>query len=109
MENAKITKAVAPTRREKISLRLLILLGLIALTVFVTWFFSKDRVGYEYLYWPLTFALLYKVFRKLHEWYHYFDLTVPERPALKRQYTVDMLTTWCPGAGVGEDRQHGAL
>jgi cellulose synthase (UDP-forming) len=97
METIKITKANPPSKKEKIYLRLLIFVGLISLGVFVTWFFSENRVGYRWLYWPLTFAFLYKIFRKLHEWYHYYDLTVPARPELKRDYTVDILTTWCPG------------
>src|SRR4051794_4818784 len=95
--SVKITKTNSPTRQERISLRLLIFLGSAALVVFVSWFFSENRVGNKYLYWPLTFAFLYKLFRKVHEWYHYYDLSVPKTKPLKRKYTVDILTTWCPG------------
>ncbi|GAA4450652.1 hypothetical protein GCM10023189_11600 [Nibrella saemangeumensis] len=54
-------------------------------------------MGQPLLYWLLTFSLVFKVFRMVHEWYHYFCISVPERPTLKRQYTVDVLTTAYPG------------
>ena len=33
----------------------------------------------------------------LHEWYHYYAIRVPKRPKTTYQYTVDILTTACPG------------
>ncbi|MGZ4089492.1 MAG: glycosyltransferase [Bacteroidia bacterium] len=33
----------------------------------------------------------------LHEWYHYWSVSVPVKPPLDRAYTVDILTTACPG------------
>jgi cellulose synthase (UDP-forming) len=96
-ESDTIIKANAPTKQEKFTIRFLILLGLICMVVFLTWFFTFANPGYPLLYYPLTFALLFKILRILHEWYHYANLSVPEKPELKNQFTVDMLTTACPG------------
>jgi cellulose synthase (UDP-forming) len=92
-----IIKASAPTKNEKLSIRFLIVLGLISMIIFVTWFFNFANPGYPLLYYPLTLALFFKLLRILHEWYHYAALSVPKKPKQTKQYTVDMLTTACPG------------
>jgi cellulose synthase (UDP-forming) len=93
----KIIKAKAPTKTEKFTIRFLILLGLICLVIFLTWFFTFANPGYPMLYYPLTFALIFKIIRIIHEWYHYADLSIPLKPQWKKKFTVDMFTTSCPG------------
>jgi len=95
--NSEIIVAHKPTRREFFVIRFLIILGLLALIQFLWWFFKPGHVGYPPLYWLLTFSLIFKILRMLHEWYHYFAIHVPKRPTTDYHYTVDILTTACPG------------
>ncbi len=87
----------APTKGEKWVTRVLVLLGLISLVIFVGWFINPGHVGYAPLYYLLTFALGFRLLRLLHEWYHYLGISVPNLPPTNRQWTVDMITTFCPG------------
>jgi cellulose synthase/poly-beta-1,6-N-acetylglucosamine synthase-like glycosyltransferase len=78
-------------------MRLLILLGLAALAYFLFWFADARFIGNRPLYVLLAIALGYKLIRLLHEWYHYWRIEVSPRPPLRRDYTVDVLTTFCAG------------
>lgn len=90
-------RAERPTRKETITLRFLISFGFFCLIFFLIWFFNSVKPGNEWLYYPFTIALMFKLLKMIHEWYHYFDLSVPEMPESKKIWTVDMLTTACPG------------
>ncbi len=95
-------KAVAvapiPTGREKLKMRILISAGVIFMVQFLWWFFDDvSHKGNELLYWLLTSALIFKMLRWLHEWYHYFFIGVPIQPEVKTVWTVDMFTTNCAG------------
>lgn len=78
-------------------------MGCLCLVFFLMWFFGKDRVGHPLLYWPLTFAMLFKFFRLLHEWYHYWGIgrisrrKQPVAKAGQSTFTVDVITTFYPG------------
>ncbi len=87
----------APNPKDVQTIRIMILLGLITMGLFLFWFLDEDHIGYEPLYWLLTTALAFKLLRTLHEWYHYFDVSVPVKPRLKTKYKVDVFTTACPG------------
>ncbi|WP_299826504.1 glycosyltransferase [uncultured Pontibacter sp.] len=87
----------APKAKDVRAMRFMIMLGLLTLGLFLYWFLDKDHVGYGPLFWLLTTALGFKLLRTLHEWYHYYDVSVPVKPILKTKYTVDILTTACPG------------
>lgn len=90
--------APAPLPRERLKLRILILMGLLFMFQFLWWFFSDDRhIGNTLLYWLLTAAMLFKMLRWIHEWYHYFNITVPDKPEMKTAWSVDMFTTYCAG------------
>lgn len=78
-------------------MRFLIVLGLAVVGLFVWYFFGYVEAGDPVLYSLLTFALLFKLYRTLYEWYHYFDLRVPGQPVTENQYTVHVLTTFCKG------------
>lgn len=96
-ERVDYPRAYAPTGRERLTLRLLIFTGFICLVLFIVWFFSSVEPGNHWLYWPFTIALLFKLLKMIHEWYHYVDLSVPTMPESKKTWKVDMLTTACPG------------
>ena len=58
-------KITAPTVFERLGIRFMIVLGLIALTVFVVWFIDPDHIGYFPLYVLLTVALGFRLIKAL--------------------------------------------
>lgn len=97
METNKVIRVLPPDKKDMLRMRFLIILGLITVALFLIWFFSEERVGYAPLFWILCFAWFFKLLRTFYEWYHYYNISVPEPPELKRKFTVDILTTACPG------------
>jgi cellulose synthase (UDP-forming) len=95
--NNEIIRAKAPLKPEIRIIRLLICCGIIFMLIFLKWFIDPEHIGYAPIFWLLTFALVFKLAKMLHEWYHYWSLSVPERPTVTKQWTVDVLTTACPG------------
>ncbi|WP_439883323.1 glycosyltransferase [Pontibacter sp. MBLB2868] len=87
----------APKKKDVLTVRFMIVLGLISMGMFLYWFIDEDHVGYAPLFWLLTTALGFKLLRTLHEWYHYYAVSVPLKPTLTKSYKVDILTTYCPG------------
>ncbi|MFD2515352.1 glycosyltransferase [Pontibacter locisalis] len=86
-----------PKRRDVLTIRVMIVMGLVCMGMFLYWFIDEDHIGYAPLFWLLTTALGFKLLRTLHEWYHYYSVSVPQKPTLKTAYKVDVLTTFCPG------------
>jgi len=60
-------------------------------------YFQPQNQGYSWLFGLLTASVVYKLLRLLHEWYHYWNVTLPAPPVRSRQFTVDVFTTYCPG------------
>src|SRR3989344_6816753 len=92
-----VIKAQVPKKEDKWTMRFLIVCGVVCMLLFVIWFLDPAHIGFGFIYWPLTFALFFKLFKMLHEWYHYWHLTIPEKPILKTKFSADVLTTACPG------------
>ncbi|EON76529.1 hypothetical protein ADIS_2979 [Lunatimonas lonarensis] len=70
--------------------------------VFIGVFVFEVGVGNRFLYGLLTISLFFKILEVVFEWYHFWVLKEPTNrdlppPKPKRAYTVDMLTTACPG------------
>lgn len=86
-----------PKRSHVLMIRLMIICGLVCMFFFINWFLNPEFKGYEPLYWLLTFALGFKLLKMIHEWYHYWDVSVPQKPSSSKTFTVDILTTACPG------------
>jgi cellulose synthase (UDP-forming) len=78
-------------------MRTLITCGIISVLLFLYWFLRPAHIGNTFLFWLLTFALAFKVAKMCQEWYYYWSPSVTPRPACKKQFTVDVLTTFCPG------------
>ena len=93
--NTKIIKE--PTKGEKLTLRILIVLGLICIVNFFYWFLTPEFIDHKILYWLLMGPLVFDSFRIVYIWYHYWDISVPEKPILTKNLTVDVLTTFFPG------------
>jgi cellulose synthase/poly-beta-1,6-N-acetylglucosamine synthase-like glycosyltransferase len=96
-ENPLITRVAPPKKTDIIIIRFLICCALACMALFLYWFINRDHIGHPILYSLLTFALAFKLIKMLHEWYHYWSPSVPTAPELKTKWTVDVLTTFCPG------------
>lgn len=96
-DNKRPHPVKAPTFRERLILRSLIFIGLGAMGLFLWGIFQPEHIGYRPLYYLLMFSMVYLCFRIVYEWYHYFSISKPEEPPLRREYKVDILTTFCPG------------
>lgn len=86
-----------PSRKERLTLRLMILLGICSIIYLLYRLFDKGQIGYAPFYWILMASLVFNCLRILHEWYHYFSISVPSTPELRHPFTVDVLTTFCAG------------
>ncbi|KAA2245368.1 glycosyltransferase [Chitinophaga agrisoli] len=90
-------KASPPSRMELWTLRLMILIGAGGMGYFLYSLANPLQVGYAPFYWLLLAATVFNCLRVLHEWYHYFYITVPPTPPLTKTFTVDIFTTFCAG------------
>ncbi len=93
------TTVKAPKKHEIWTLRAMIVLGVINMAYFFIWFIQPSHISYLPLYIPIAAVLFFQLLRVLHEWYHYFQIRMPDEPFVPESYrpTVDVLTTYFPG------------
>ncbi|GAA0533848.1 hypothetical protein GCM10009415_14230 [Chitinophaga japonensis] len=72
-------------------------IGIAGMGYFLYCLFNPLQVGYAPFYWLLMAGTVFTCLRILHEWYHYFYITVPRVPPPGRPFTVDIFTTFCAG------------
>jgi len=77
--------------------RVLIVMGLLFIAAFLWVYFQPRNRGDTTLFTLLTISVLFKLLRLLHEWYHYWRVKPVRPPQSTRTWTVDILTTYCPG------------
>ena len=77
--------------------RVLISMGLLFVVAFLWVYFQPQNRGDTTLFALLTVSVLFKLLRLLHEWYHYWLVKPVASPTPTRTWTVDVLTTYCPG------------
>ncbi|GAB3796380.1 hypothetical protein GCM10028819_13890 [Spirosoma humi] len=77
--------------------RVLIGIGLLFVVAFLWVFFQPQNQGYPWLFGLLSVSVLFRILRLLHEWYHYWNVVPPVPPVTTRTWSVDVLTTYCPG------------
>jgi cellulose synthase/poly-beta-1,6-N-acetylglucosamine synthase-like glycosyltransferase len=82
---------------ERLMLQLMIIIGMLNMLYFVYNLLRPEYVGHLVFYWLLIFAIAFGCLKVLHEWYHYFFIQVPTKPDTQQNFTVDILTTFCPG------------
>jgi cellulose synthase/poly-beta-1,6-N-acetylglucosamine synthase-like glycosyltransferase/beta-mannanase len=95
--NTNNTIIKEPTRKEKLTLRILIILGVLSIANFFYWFLNPDLIDSKLLFWLLIGPLAFDSFRIIYIWYHYWNISVPEKPILTKKLTVDVFTTFFPG------------
>ncbi|MCR9152908.1 MAG: glycosyltransferase [Bacteroidetes bacterium] len=86
-----------PNRAQRITIRIMIVVGVMAMGFFFWEVTKEEYIGYKPLYYPLLFSLFYIGLRLLYEWYHYWDLSAPESIELRQEFKVDIFTTYVPG------------
>ncbi len=87
----------SPTLKELYVLRFMIMAGIAAMIFFLYHLLKPSVIDNGALYSLLIVALTFTSLKFLHEWYHYFYITVPATPPTTRTYTVDIFTTYCAG------------
>jgi cellulose synthase (UDP-forming) len=93
----KYTPVKAPSRIERLMLQLMIIFGVMSMLYFVYNLLQPEYIGHRVFYWLLIVAVAFNCLKVLHEWYHYFFIRVPNKPDIQQAFTVDILTTFCPG------------
>jgi cellulose synthase (UDP-forming) len=86
-----------PSPGDKLIKLLLAGLGLYFALEFTRWLLDLKVAGYPPLYFLILISFLYFILRLLLEWYFTLFISVPRLPALKKTFTVDVLTTYCAG------------
>jgi cellulose synthase/poly-beta-1,6-N-acetylglucosamine synthase-like glycosyltransferase/beta-mannanase len=76
---------------------MMICIGIVSMGVFLYYLLQPLQIGYAPFYWLLIAATVFNCLRVLHEWYHYFYITVPPALPLVKHFTVDIFTTFCAG------------
>ena len=97
----KLERISTPSRSECYIMRTLIVCGLTFLAAFVIWLMMPSHRGDPLLDYLLLTALGIAVLNLLLEWRYYWSIKVPEPQEADRSYTVDVLTTACPGEPKG--------
>ena len=90
-------RPVSATRRTVLSVRFLILLGVVTLGAFFIWLFDPDRRGDAWLFWPLAIGFIYRGLCWVMEWKYYARPRFEPLKPPSRSWKVDVLTTVCPG------------
>jgi cellulose synthase/poly-beta-1,6-N-acetylglucosamine synthase-like glycosyltransferase len=86
-----------PTKGEKRLAVVLVILGIAFSIYFLQWFLDSEFIGFLPLYILLVIAFLYEIIKLWGEWYFSLNLSIPEKPVMKKNWTVDILTTYCAG------------
>ena len=87
----------APSVREKITLRLMILLGLLSFANFFYFFIDLDLIDNQFLFGILLISIAYDTAKVIYIWYHYWDISLPLPTTIASKLTVDVFTTYFPG------------
>ncbi|MVM34750.1 glycosyltransferase [Spirosoma sp. HMF4905] len=84
-------------KSDKRLIRLLISVGILFMVAFLWVYLQPSNQGYSWLFAMLTISVSFKLLRLLHEWYHYWNVVPVTPPAVTRTWSVDIMTTFCPG------------
>lgn len=77
--------------------RLLAVVGAAALVAYFQWLFIPEHRGEAWFFWPVVASMAYRAMWWVVEWLNYARPKMEEYVAPKRPWTVDVLTTACPG------------
>ena len=83
--------------KQRIILRLMIVIGACSIAFFLHSELKPQIVGYKPLYYLLISTFIFTFFKVICEWYYYWSISVPVQPPVTRQYSVDIFTTFVAG------------
>ena len=86
-----------PLRSELLSIRIMVFLGLLSMGFFLYTLYQSGHDQHTLLFWLLLFTIVFSCIRITVEWIHYIYITIPPTPAMEKEFTVDIFTTFCPG------------
>ncbi|WP_185956479.1 glycosyltransferase family 2 protein [Changchengzhania lutea] len=86
-----------PTNREQRVLRVMIIIGLLSQFNFFYWFLQPELIEDYVLFCLLAAVIAFDSLRIIYIWYHYWHISIPEKPTLTKKISVDVLTTYFPG------------
>lgn len=86
-----------PGFKQKFNLRAMIVIGLGLMVFFLYNLLQPQVAGNKILYWLLMVTFIFTFFKIGYEWYHYWSISIPDKPKTSRGYTVDIFTTFCAG------------
>ena len=79
-------------------MRVLVSAGLLAVAAFFGFLLLGAKIGEPWLYWPVVVVFGFFSLLSLYEWFCYLGVKPKKfNPRSKRNWIVDVLTTWCPG------------
>ena len=86
-----------PSRSELLSIRIMVVLGLVSMSAFLYTLHEAAHNQHTALWWLLFFTIIFTCIKIILEWVHYIYITVPPTPPLEKEFTVDIFTTYFPG------------
>lgn len=92
----RVKPILNPSKKDLLTLRFMIVIGLIAIVLFVWEILTRSPQSLP-LYWMLIVTILFTCGRTVHEWIHYFSISVPATPTRSKVFSVDVFTTFCKG------------
>lgn len=95
------TRATPPSPQVLSEIRTLVALALGLMVLFFWWILNPERRGDAWLFWPFVLTLAYKALWWIVEWLNYTRPKFSSPPPTKKTWTVDVLTTACPGEPLG--------
>lgn len=91
-------RAARITRGDVWQMRALVAGGVVAVGAFLWFLLFGAAPGEPWLYWPLVVAFTFAAILSLYEWFCYLGVRPKtDPPEARTAWTVDVLTTWCPG------------
>jgi hypothetical protein len=86
-----------PRIRELFISKTLIVFGFYSIVLFLLWLTDSAFRQNNVLYYIIILSFIYKVILLVAEWLLIWHPSVPDKPELKKKYTVDVLTTYVAG------------
>jgi len=78
-------------------IRLLAAVGAVGIVLLFQWLLTPEIRGEAWFFWPVVASMAYRALWWVVEWMNYARPKFEQHVPPKRQWTVDVLTTACPG------------
>ena len=86
-----------PSRGDLFAVRVLAVVGAVGVLVLLHALLAPEAQGSPWFYWPIMATLSYRMLWWCVEWVYYARPKFAEHVGPRRPWTVDVLTTACPG------------